>query len=36
LGVAVGVPAGAGVPASLGGVPGLELEPCNVLCCDAA
>lgn len=36
LGVGVGVPPRAGVPASLGGVPGLGLEPVNVLCCDAA
>jgi hypothetical protein len=32
----VGVPVGAGVPASRGGVPGLGLEPGSVLCCDAA
>ena len=36
LGVGVGVPPRAGVPASLGGVPGLGLEPVKVLCCDAA
>jgi hypothetical protein len=36
LGMGVGMPVGAGVPASRGGVPGLGLEPGSVLCCDAA